>query len=96
LQLPCDELVGMCGGLEGKAPYSRKELQACVKGIAGLRCDTPIDPANPASFDFEGRVPACKKVVAAERAAGGGAPPDLGAAGAGDLGQFDLNQAFGQ
>lgn len=95
VELPCDQAGALCDQLQGKAPYSRKELQACAKGIANLRCDAPVDPTNLAALDFEARVPACKKVMAAERAQGGGmAPWGSGANGRQDLGQFDLNKAL--
>ena len=95
LELPCDQAGALCDQLQGKAPYSRNQMQACAKGIARLRCDTPVDPSNPASLDFEARVPACKKVMAAERAQGGGAAPKgLDANGKQDLGQFDLSKGL--
>lgn len=82
---PLDSLVTGCGELSGKAPYSRKDAEACAKGISSIKCEGKFDPMNPASLNPEASVPGCKAVLAAERGGAGAKTspgkekgPDLG------------------
>jgi len=85
LPMPCDELISGCEGAAGKAPYARKAVEACAKGVTALKCEAAkIDWNNPATLNPEARVPACKPLLDADQAelqkAG---PPGSGAGGAG-------------
>lgn len=98
--LPCEAMGAVCDRLQGEASYTRKQLEACAKGLGALKCQNNLDPADPASFQLEARVPACEPVLAAEAAQGGGeggqvrGPGDIDAKGAAEL-QRQLNEALG-
>jgi hypothetical protein len=99
MPLPCEGMAPLCENLEGDAPYTRRQLEACAKGLGALRCQNDLDPADPKSFQLEARVPACKPILAAEKAQGPGGGQGLqglgkiDAKGAEEL-QRQLNQAL--
>ena len=71
LPLDCDQMLVVCDNLEGPAPYTRKDAEACAAGIKTLSCATM--QAMGLAFDPEAKVPACKPVREAEQ--GGSEPP---------------------
>lgn len=62
--LDCEQMAAGCEQAEGMAAYSRKDAEACAKGIASLSCDTVN--AMGLDFDPEAKVAACKPVKEAE------------------------------
>jgi hypothetical protein len=76
LPLPCDLMAQACDELLGKAPYSRKALEACAQGIAALKCAATVEGSAQALMRPESVVPSCKAVVDAETAQAGAAPAD--------------------
>jgi hypothetical protein len=62
----CQALVTGCEMMSGKAAYSRKEAEACAKGLEALKCDGALTLAD---YSLEAKVPACKPIVKAEQGA---------------------------
>ncbi len=92
--ISCEEMAGVCEGMpQSKAPYSRKDAEACAQAVASGTC--PSDFNNPAALDPEASAPACREVRAADAKAGGRSP--YGGGGAGrpgfDPGDLDIGGA---
>ncbi|HEY3447983.1 MAG TPA: hypothetical protein VGK67_16625 [Myxococcales bacterium] len=62
--IDCAQMAAGCDDVEGMAPYSKKDAEACAKGIGALSCSTV--QAMGLNFDPEGKVPACKAIKEAE------------------------------
>ena len=98
LPFSCEELLSACDSAQGASPYSKKEVDACAKGVSALKC-AQLDLTNIAGLDPEAKVPACREMVEAERVP---TEPDLpsgtipGADGQGpDIKDIDIGAALG-
>lgn len=59
--MDCQALAGACPPSAEAAAFTRKDAEACAKGVAALACDA-LNMAG-LSFDPEAQVPACQAVL---------------------------------
>lgn len=60
----CEAIDPGCTGLQGKASYDDAAVEECVAGLKKVTCEKKVDPNDP-EFDFEAKVPACRKLAVA-------------------------------
>ena len=68
---PCEQMIAQCAAMTGKAPYLRKDAEACAKGIAAKKCESKFDPMNPGTLNPAAEIPACKPLLGSAPAAAG-------------------------
>ncbi|MGC4117818.1 MAG: hypothetical protein QM765_25340 [Myxococcales bacterium] len=89
--IDCDQMSASCEDAEGIAPYSRKDAEACAKGVSALKCAT----VNSMGLNFnpEAKVAACKPIRESESESDKPAPkPAKGIPGAGqDFRNIDVD-----
>ena len=62
----CEAIDPGCDALDGQASYPAAAVDACLAGLEKLSCGGKADPNDRTAMDFEGKVAACRKLVAAD------------------------------